>query len=153
MKFNNQLRKLCLDESKHYVLHRSESRQTEFGEVFTPTELVIQMLEHLDDSVWLDGKTFLEPTCGNGQFLAPVLIAKQYLQHKATLSTIYGVDFLQDNVDECRSRLLKIAGKSDSTIAIVEWNIKQGDGATFNYEIEFDKTLKEDHMSLFPNGL
>ena len=129
-------------EGQNHVLVRSSQRQTELGEVFTPTELVLEILEHLPDDLWQEDKTYLDPTCGNGQFLAAVLIIKQSLGHQNPLQTIYGVDLMQDNVDECRARLLKIAGDTAENRAIVEWNIRQGDGTVFDYEVEFDRELK-----------
>ena len=51
------------------------------------------------------------------------------------LSTVYGVDLMQDNVDLCRERLL--CGSQDlKHIAIVEQNIYQADGLKFSYKFE-----------------
>jgi hypothetical protein len=90
-------------------------------------------LEQLPEEVWQDGKTYLDPTCGNGQFLAPVLIIKQSLNHVNPLSTIYGVDIMQDNVDECRQRLIDIAGDTPENWDIVRNNIRCEDGLKYDY--------------------
>jgi 23S rRNA G2445 N2-methylase RlmL len=94
---------------------------------------VLEMLEQLPDEQWEDGKTFLDPTCGNGQFLSAVLIIKQSLGHENTLSTIYGVDLMPDNVTECKERLLAIAGDTAENRAIVENNILCRNGLEYDY--------------------
>lgn len=78
-------------------------------------------------------KTFLDPTCGNGQLLAPVAIIKKELGHKDWLETIYGVDLMEDNVLETCERLLAIAGDTEENRKIVENNIRQADGLIYDY--------------------
>lgn len=137
----------CLLESKNYFLTKSTTRIKELGEVFTPTELVLEILDQLPESVWEQGKTYLDPTCGNGQFLAAVLIIKQGLGHTNPLSTIYGVDIMQDNVDECRQRLIDIAGDTPQNWETVKNNIRCEDGLKYDYSFEkepsFAETLKK----------
>lgn len=123
----------CLVESTKYRLTKSAARIMDLGEVFTPTELVLEILDQLPITVWEPTKTYLDPTCGNGQFLAAVLIIKLSLNHNDALSTIYGVDIMQDNVDECRQRLIDIAGDTPANWAIVEHNILCKDGLTYDY--------------------
>jgi hypothetical protein len=106
------------------------------GEVFTPTELVREMLERIPIEQFKDpAKTFLDNSCGDGQFLGEVLIRK--MENGSTfeqaLSTIYGVDLMQDNVDLCRDRLL--CGREDLR-HIVEQNIYQADALKFSYKFE-----------------
>ena len=115
------------------VLTRSKERISKLGEVFTPTELVDEMLDELPSEMWEDGKTFLDPTCGNGQFLVRILERKIALNHKETLSTIYGADIMQDNVDECKGRLLALAGDTKANRKILETNIVCEDGLTYDY--------------------
>jgi type I restriction-modification system DNA methylase subunit len=103
------------------------------GEIFTPTPLVQEILDHLPKELFTDPtKTFLDPTCGDGQFLSEVLIRKveNGIEFETALSTIYGVDLMQDNVDLCRERLL--CGREDLR-HIVEKNIVCADGLTYNY--------------------
>lgn len=123
----------CLQEANTYRLTRSTERIKELGEVFTPTKLVLEILSQLPLEAWEEGKTYLDPTCGNGQFLAAVLIIKQSLGHRNPLATIYGVDIMQDNVDECRQRLINIAGDTPENWAIVRNNIRCENGLTYDY--------------------
>ena len=114
-------------------VERDRARVKATGEVFTPTPLVQEILDHLDPSLFQDPtKTFLDPTCGDGQFLGEVLIRK--IENGSTfeqaLTTIYGVDLMQDNVDLCRERLL--CGREDLR-HIVEKNIVCHDALTYNY--------------------
>jgi hypothetical protein len=119
-------------------VERDQLRVKTTGEVFTPTELVREILEQIPVEQFTDPtKTFLDNSCGDGQFLGEVLIRK--MEHGSTfkqaLSTVYGVDLMQDNVDECRKRLL--CGSQDPNhIAIVEQNIYQADGLKFSYNFE-----------------
>ena len=132
-KIKPEVGKECVIESTDYFLVKHPDRVKQLGEVFTPTELVLDILLNLPDEVWEDGKTYLDPTCGNGQFLAAVLIIKQSLNHTTPLSTIYGVDIMQDNVDECRQRLIDIAGDTPANWKIVKHNILCKDGLTYDY--------------------
>lgn len=119
-------------------VERDKLRVKATGEVFTPTELVREMLEQIPVDQFTDpAKTFLDNSCGDGQFLGEVLIRK--MENGSTfdqaLSTIHGVDLMQDNVDECRKRLL--CGSQDPKhIATVEQNIYQADGLKFSYEFK-----------------
>ena len=114
-------------------VERDKARTKATGEVFTPTPLVQEILDKLDPAVFADPtKTFLDPSCGDGQFLSEVLIRK--LENGSTfeqaLGTVYGVDLMQDNVDLCRNRLL--CGREDLR-AIVEKNIVCHDALTYDY--------------------
>ena len=119
-------------------VERDTLRVKSTGEVFTPTELVREILEQISIDQFRDpSKTFLDNSCGDGQFLGEILIRK--MENGATfeqaLSTIYGVDLMQDNVDLCRERLL--CGSQDPRhIAIVEQNIYQADALKFSYNFE-----------------
>lgn len=126
----------CIGESKTYFLIKHPDRIKQLGEVFTPTHLVLEILDQLPIEVWKSGKTYLDPTCGNGQFLAPVLLIKQALGHKDALATIYGVDIMQDNVDETRQRLIDIAGDTPHNWAIVRNNIRCEDGLKYDYSFD-----------------
>ena len=110
-----------------------------------------------DETNRIDSR-FLEPACGNGNFLAEILRRKldvvrrkygksnsEYVQYSIlAVSSIYGVELLEDNVTECRERLYKIwnkryaaklkADSSDKDRAavkfILEKNILCGDALT-----------------------
>lgn len=126
-------KQLCLNEGEKLHDIRSAQRVKETGEVFTSTSEVLVTLEKLPDGQWEDGKTFLDPTCGNGQFLAAVAIIKRELGHTSVLDSIYGVDLMQDNVDECKERLLSIAGNTPANRSILDRNILCKDGLSYDY--------------------
>ena len=112
---------------------RTHARVKATGEVFTPTSLVQEMLDQLSNEQFDDpSKTFIDPACGDGQFLGEVLIRK--IENGSTfeqaLSTVYGVDLMQDNVELCRERLL--CGRHDLR-HIVEQNIVCADGLEYDY--------------------
>ena len=117
-------------------VERDKIRKLHSSEYFTPFEKVLERLNAYNASVWQNiDSQFIDPTCGDGQFLGEVLIRK--MENGSTfeqaLSTIYGVDLMQDNVDECRKRLL--CGSQDPKhIATVEQNIYQADALKFSYE-------------------
>jgi type I restriction-modification system DNA methylase subunit len=124
------------DRSYMSGIDREKSRAKATGEVFTPTDIVQQCLDELDQSLFTDcSKTFLDPTCGDGQFLGEVLIRK--MENSSTfeqaLSTIYGVDLMQDNVELCRERLL--CGHHHLR-HIVEKNIVCADGLRYHYRFD-----------------
>ena len=117
-------------------VERDNLRVKATGEVFTPTDLVREMLERIPQHQFQDPtKTFLDNSCGDGQFLGEVLIRK--MENGSTfeqaLSTTYGVDLMIDNVDLCRERLL--CGREDLR-HIVEQNIYQADALKFSYEFK-----------------
>ncbi len=116
------------------------------GEVFTPTPLVQEILDQLPQELFSDDrKTFIDPTCGDGQFLGEVLIRKveNGIDFEAALRTIYGVDLMQDNVNLCRERLL--CGREDLR-HVVEKNIVCANALTYNYLFGEPETFG-------PNGL
>jgi len=89
-------------------VERTVDRVRATGEVFTPSDLVIEMLQYCDLDMFGAGKKVLDPACGDGQFLVAVKWVK-ILHHGIAefdaLSDIYGVDIMRDNVDLCRLRL------------------------------------------------
>jgi SAM-dependent methyltransferase len=87
---------------------REQHRVKATGEVFTPTELVIEIVQQLDIDQFAPGKTVIDPACGDGQFLIVALGIKMYhfgMSREEALKDIYGVDIMRDNVDLCRRRL------------------------------------------------
>ena len=95
---------------------RRKKRKKQTAEVFTPNSLVKEMLDKLPDEVWKEGETYLDPACGNGNFLIHVLWRKISLGHDSVgaLQSIYGADIKRDNIRECRLRLLKVVSLSES---------------------------------------
>jgi len=150
---------------KQYIAHmrdntymagveREKSRVKATGEIFTPTPLVQEVLDKLDPKLFQDStKTFLDPSCGDGQFLSEVLIRKLEagIDFADALATIYGVDLMPDNVSLCRERLL--CGREDLR-PVVERNIVCADGLRYHYRFDgsdpYDKTEAErqdEHMN------
>jgi hypothetical protein len=121
-------------------IERNKLRVKQTAEVFTPTPLVQKMLDKLeekDPTVFLDpNKTFLDNSCGDGQFLSEVVIRKiknSSCSLEQALKTTYGVDLMEDNVNECRRRL---AGPNPTPeiLEIVNKNIVCHDALTYNYK-------------------
>jgi hypothetical protein len=117
-------------------VERDKLRVKATGEVFTPTPLVQEILDKISLDQFTDpNKTFLDNSCGDGQFLGEVLIRK--IENGSTfeqaLSTTYGIDIMIDNVDLCRERLL--CGQ-EHLRHIVEKNIQCRDGLKFGYNFE-----------------
>ena len=103
-----------MNNKNQETLVKSKSRVQKYGEVFTPEWLVKKMCDLLEeensDAFSVLTRTFLEPACGNGNFLVEIfrrklLICKTQFDGITALETIYGVDILQDNVNESRKRL------------------------------------------------
>lgn len=95
---------------KKRVEKRRENRKKQTAEDFTPSELVNQMLDKLPEEMWQPDKTFCDPACGNGNMLVEVLKRKiaKGINPTQSLQTLYGVDIMADNIQECRKRLLKV---------------------------------------------
>jgi len=147
MQLSDSIKEICHVESKDFFLVKHPDRQKQLGEVFTPTELVLEMIEHLPDEMFTDGRTFLDPTVGNGQFLAALAIIKRELGHAEVLSALFGADIMQDNIDECKERLLDICGHTDENKALVDKNIVCADGLKYDYS--FNGTNKTNENAQF----
>ena len=95
--------------------------------------MVQDMLDLIDPALFQNAdQDFIDPTCGDGQFLGEVLIRKiqNGIDFETALSSLYGVDLMQDNVNLCRERLL--CGQTQYK-HIVEKNIVCADALTYNY--------------------
>lgn len=112
---------------KRDKLIKSRKRVTAFGEVFTPTNIVKDMCDMLGKEcpeTWTDiNKTFLEPACGNGNFLAEIYERKLKLCSSSAdalraLHSIYGIDIQADNVEESRQRLFDMFIKAFPNAAL-----------------------------------
>ena len=91
-----------------HAVRRSSERVDATAEVFTPTELVVLMLERVGIDALGPGRTVLDPACGDGQFLAAakwVKVIAHGMSENDALEDIYGIDIMRDNVDLCRKRL------------------------------------------------
>jgi hypothetical protein len=123
-------------------VERDKLRVKQTAEVFTPTLLVQEMLDKLeeqDPTLFSDPiKTFLDNSCGDGQFLSEVVIRKierSGCSLEQALRTTYGVELMGDNVIECRKR---IAGPNPTPeiLEIVTKNIVCHDALTYDYSFE-----------------
>ncbi|HQB07669.1 MAG TPA: hypothetical protein PK712_07400 [Rectinema sp.] len=104
----------------------SKDRVTDFAEVLTSQEIVTEMLDLVKLEAERIDSRFLEPACGTGNFLIDVLkrklllvfsrYSKSQIEYERyallALSSIYGIDILQDNVEECRHRLFDLFNAS-----------------------------------------
>ena len=91
-------------------LIKSKDRVKDVGEVFTPDFLVEQMLDQFPKDAWIKTKNWLEPTCGNGQFILGILhrkLGKHRYNIINALNTTFGCDIMTDNVSECHVRIYK----------------------------------------------
>ena len=137
---------------------KSKERVANHGEVFTSEREVNAMLDLVKSETERIESRFLEPACGDGNFLAEILerklavVKRQYGRNPMeyekysilALSSIYGIDILEDNAKECRERLYKLWNKAytkackkeandlarDAAKYIVKMNILYGDALT-----------------------
>ncbi len=145
-----------LDSTKRGKQVVSRRRVADHGEVYTDKREVNAMLDLVKQETKRIESRFLEPACGTGNFLAEVLdrklrvvenrYGKSQLEYERysfiAVSSIYGIDILEDNVVECRKRLFDIFNKHYSNLYkeecpdaikyILERNIIWGDALTLN---------------------
>ena len=141
----------------------------DLGEVFTPEEIVSEMLNNVEETLTATGSKVLEPACGNGNFLVSILLRKlngfksRELTHgdyefglMEALTSIYAVDISEENVIEARTRLesmsisfLEEIGSQNvsyllsSIRSILLSNVVQGDSI-----FEADKVLFVDYQPI-----
>lgn len=103
-------------------LIKSKKRVADHGEVFTPPWLVEKMLDLVKGETERIDSRFLEPACGSGNFLVPILQRKLAAveakygkvdfekRHYAllALTCCYGIELLADNIAECRANMLDV---------------------------------------------
>lgn len=103
-------------------LVKSKQRVSDHGEVFTPAWLVEHMLNLVKGETERIDSRFLEPACGSGNFLVPILRRKLAAvelkfsgsdfnkRHYALLGLMcaYGIELLEDNISECRANMLGV---------------------------------------------
>ena len=96
---------------------KSKSRVTKFGEVYTPDNIVEDMLNLVKDQSCMLESTFLEPSCGNGNFIVKLLERKLDTARTLDLSnydrnifiavsSIYAIDILPDNIEESKEYMI-----------------------------------------------
>lgn len=137
---------------------KSKQRVKDHGEVFTQEREVNAMLDLVKNETERIESRFLEPACGDGNFLTPLLERKLAVVNKRygssqtefermaflAVSSIYGVELLQDNVEACIRRLYNIFNETyiklfkdqckedfrKSIRFVLKRNILQGDALT-----------------------
>ena len=121
-------------------VERDKLRIKQTAEIFTPTPLVQEMLDKLeeqDPTLFTNpNKTFLDNSCGDGQFLSEVVIRKVEKSNctlEQALSTTYGVDLMEDNINECRKRLYG-PNPTPEILEIVNKYIVCHDALTYDYK-------------------
>ena len=101
---------------------KSKERVSQRGEVFTAEREVNAMLDLVANECLRPDSRFLEPACGDGNFLSAILKRKlSELRRKykksprdyeklsiVAIGSLYGVDIMNDNVEACRERLFTI---------------------------------------------
>lgn len=109
-------------EQRADSLIKSKQRVADHGEVFTPDWLVEKMLDLVKGETERIDSRFLEPACGSGNFLVPILQRKLAAvelkygksdfekRHYALvgLTCCYGIELLADNIAECRANMLEV---------------------------------------------
>ena len=136
---------------------KREKRKKKTAEVFTPNSLVNEMLDKLPKEVWKKGKEFLDPACGNGNFLIWILARKLQKGHSPieALKTVYGIDIKQDNIRECRLRLLKIISLFEDIekehikiiLTNIKWlNSKKWPNGSLDYDMSFKANFNQKNV-------
>ena len=124
---------------------KSRKRVVDHGEVFTNEREVKAMCDLVNDETQRIDSRFLEPACGDGNFLAEILdrklavVKKKYRRsvmdfEKNSLlavSSLYGVDIMMDNVIACRERLFKIWDKQYKAVCKKECSEDMRDSIRF----------------------
>lgn len=109
---------------------KSKKRVREHGEVFTAEREVKAMCDLVKDECERIDSRFLEPACGNGNFLMEILARKLATVKKLyksnpydyeryavlAVTSIYGVEILSDNAKECRERLFDLWNKEYTSV-------------------------------------
>lgn len=137
----------------------SKQRVSDHGEVYTANREVVEILDLVKHETERVDSRFLEPACGHGNFLIEVLnrklkiVENRYKKSQTefeyysiiAISSLYGIDILEDNILVCRKRLLdkfndvyiknykdKIKSECLESIKfILSKNIVWGDALTF----------------------
>ena len=127
---------------------KSKQRVADHGEVFTAEREVKAMCDLVKQETERIDSRFLEPACGDGNFLAEILtrkltvVTKKYKKSTydweryslLALGSIYGVDILADNAAACRERLFGIWDACYKTVCKAECNEETRDSARFILE-------------------
>ncbi len=134
------------------MIQRSKQRIKKTAEIFTPLELVDEMLGKLPKSVWKDpSKTFLDNSAGDGNFIVRVIAWK--LKHGSSvqqaLESTFAVEMMADNVQHMKERIYQlIDDHDDSTHGIA--NIREKYGKIVDKNIVCSDAFKWDFENWKP---
>lgn len=114
---------------------KSKKRVKDFGEVYTNEREVKAMLDLVKEESYQIDSLFLEPACGNGNFLVEILkrklsVSKTKEEVLIALSSIYAIDILEDNVLESKKRLYELVQDNltqEEAFFMMDQNIVCGD--------------------------
>ncbi len=124
---------------------KSKERVAERGEVFTAESEVNAMLDLVANECLRPDSRFLEPACGDGNFLVAILrrkLAELRRKYKKSprdyekqaivaIGSLYGVDIMNDNVEDCRERLYNIWNEEYTDHCRVETSDETREAARF----------------------
>lgn len=124
---------------------KSKKRVADHGEVFTAEREVNAMLDLVKQETERIDSRFLEPACGDGNFLAEILrrklaeVRRKYRKSPfdyeknavLAISSVYGVELMMDNVQVCRERLFKIWDKEYKAVCKKETNDQTREAVRF----------------------
>ena len=127
---------------------KSKARVRDYGEVFTNEREVKAMCDLVKDETERIDSRFLEPACGDGNFLAEILKRKlavvkskykksplDYERNAVLAATsIYGVDIMADNVEACRNRMFEIWNKEYTAVCKKDANDQTRDAVKFIFQ-------------------
>ena len=148
-------------------LTKSKQRVADHGEVFTPAWMVEAMLDLVKGETERIDSRFLEPACGDGNFLVQILgrkLAAVELKYGKSdferrnyallaLMCLYGIELLTDNIADCRANLLAIFAEyldlppSDdlyrAAFHVLSQNLVYGDALTMRAQGNLPLTFAE----------
>lgn len=124
---------------------KSKQRVADHGEVFTAEREVNAMCDLVKQETERIDSRFLEPACGDGNFLSVILkrklevVTKKYKKSSydweryslLALGSMYGVDIQLDNVIACQERLFDIWNKEYKSVCKKECNDETRESAMF----------------------
>lgn len=114
-----------IDGHESSIIDERNDRRKQTNEVFTPFEIIERMCEMVPDESWADPeKIFLEPTFGNGNIVLYILWRRMAagVDWQTAVKTLYGIELMQDNVKECKERVLEMLRRME--VAFDEAEVK-----------------------------
>ena len=112
-------------------------------EFFTPYSIIKKMCDKISEEDWSDLETtFCEPCFGNGQFILAIIYKRLMagVDLMTTLKTLFGVELMEDNVQETKDRILDMLDKMEieyhrpSVMKILNKNLVCSDFFKWDFE-------------------